>query len=231
MEWFAIHFLYCMKQPHPAVLSKIEDFFQSGKTMVYKRGESILRGDDIPVGVYYLKHGNVRQYLISPTGMTFIVHIYKVGSFFPLTWILNDTPNMYHFDALTEVTISRASKNTFVSFLKQNSDVLFYATQKLAAGLHGLVTRVGQLVIDDAYTKTVLLLLYYAENFGAANNEGLWLRVPLAHREIASWIGTTRETVSLSMESLKNKGLVKNIGRKIVIPDVDVLRKEITPGK
>jgi CRP-like cAMP-binding protein len=218
-----------MKQPDETVVHSLDEFFQSGQMIRYKKGECILRADDVPVGVYFLKSGNVRQYIISPTGDTFIIHVYKPGSFFPLTWIINDTPNVYNFDALTESTIVRASKEGFVALLHNNPDVLFFAAQKLAAGISGLVTRVGQLVIDEAYTKTILLLLYYADNFGKETSRGLELTVPLTHREIASWIGTTRETASLQMETLKKNGLVRMVGRKIIIPNRAQLQKEIAP--
>lgn len=215
------------KYDHQAAKS-VEAFFIPYSPMAYKKGEIILRAEDAPFGVYYLKNGYVRQYLLSPSGETFIVHIYKPGSFFPLTWILNDTQNLYHFEAMTPATIVRAPKEPFIEFLKSNPGALMYATQRLAAGLSGFITRVTQLVLDDAYTKTILLILYYAENFGTKTKDGVELQVPLTHREIASWIGTTRETASLQVETLIKKGLLTTRGRLLTIRDLLTLQKEIT---
>jgi len=210
-----------------AAIKKVDDFFASYPTIVYKKGETILRAEDSPLGVYYLKSGYVHQYIISPSGETFMVHIYKPGSFFPLMWVVNDTPNIFHFDAMTGTHIVRAPKDIFIAFLKDHPDALYYATQRLAAGLSGLVNRVGQLVLDDAYTKTILLLLYYADNFGEETAEGLALKLPLAHREIASWIGTTRETASLQVETLQKKGIITTHGRLLIIHDLSALQKEL----
>ena len=201
-------------------------YFGSAQELRYPKGQNILRSEDVPYGVYYLKQGYVRQYLLSPSGDTFIIHIYKPGSFFPLPWVLNDLPNLYHFEAMTDVIIARGKKEPFVEFLKNNPPVLYYAAQKLAAGMYGLVNRVGQLVLDDAYTKVALLLLYFAETFGEKHAGGTRLTVFLTHREIASWIGTTRETASLQIERLIKKGLVKADGRYIVVADMEALRKE-----
>ncbi len=206
----------------------IDVFFAPFPPMTYKKGEIILRAEDAPFGVYFLKSGYVRQYLLSPSGETFIVHIYKPGSFFPLTWILNDTPNLHHFEAMTPATIVRAPKETFVDFIRSNPQALMYASQRLAAGLSGFITRVSQLVLDDAYTKTILLVLYYAENFGIKTKEGIELQIPLTHREIASWIGTTRETASLQVETLVKKGLLATRGRLLIIKDLLSLQKEIS---
>ena len=218
-----------MMKKDPKATQSVEEFFAKHQSMSYKKGEIILRAEDVPYGVYYLQSGFVRQYLLSPTGETFIVHIYKPGSFFPLTWILNETPNIYHFEAMTPATIVRAPKDQFVSFLSEHSDVLMYATRRLAAGIAGFTNRVAQLVLDDAYTKTILLILYYAENFGEQTKEGIALQVPLTHREIASWIGTTRETASLQIESLLKKGILTTKGRQLIIRNAEALKREISP--
>lgn len=210
------------------VVKRVESFFSDYTPITYKKGEPILRAEDAPFGVYYLKSGYVRQYLLAPSGETFIVHIYKPGSFFPLTWIINDTPNVYHFEAMTPTTIIRAPKDVFIEFLKTHKDTLFYAMQRLSAGLSGFVTRVAQLVLDDAKTKTILLILYYAENFGEKTEKGIELKIPLTHREIASWIGTTRETASLQVETLVSSGLLQTKGRLLIIPNIEKLKRELT---
>lgn len=222
-----VYLLLDMANTDPKAVKNIDGFFAHYSSMTYKKGEFILRAEDMPFGVYYLKTGYVRQYLLSPSGETFIVHIYKPGSFFPLTWILNDTPNVYHFEAITSVTVARAPKDAFLAFLKDHPEALFYATQRLALGLSGFVSRVAQLVLDDAYTKTILLLLYYAENFGEPTNEGIALSIPLTHREIASWIGTTRETASLQVENLVKKGFLATRGRLLIVKDPIKLKAEI----
>lgn len=219
--------MYDMVHTNSQAVKKIDAFFADFPPMSYKKGELILRAEDAPFGAYFLKSGYVRQYLFSPSGETFMVHIYKPGSFFPLTWIINDTPNLYHFEAMTPASVSRAPKEPFLELIHTNPDVLFYATQRIALGLAGFVNRVAQLVLDDAYTKTILLISYYADNFGEQTKEGIALQIPLTHREIASWIGTTRETASLQVETLVKKGLLRTRGRLLTIPDLSLLQKEI----
>lgn len=222
-----VYLMYDMAKTNPQAIKKIDAFFADYSPMSYKKGELILRAEDAPFGVYYLQSGYVRQYLLSPSGETFIVHIYKPGSFFPLTWILNDTPNVYHFEAMTPAVLTRAPKEAFLSFIKEYPEVLFYATQRLALGLAGFVSRVAQLVLDDAYTKTILLILYYADNFGEQTKEGIALKIPLTHREIASWIGTTRETASLQVETLVKKGLLATKGRLLIVRNISQLQREV----
>lgn len=220
-----------MIQSEALAHQKIERFFTDYTKLLYKRGEVILRAEDPPAGVYFLKSGFVRQYLISPSGETLILHVYRPGSFFPLMWAINNIPNNFYFEAVTAVEVYRAPQNQVVTFLKKHPDILFETTQRLIGGLHGLVSRVGYLVLDNAYIKTVLLILYFAKNFAEPSEVGVSLRVPLVHREIAAWIGTTRETASLQMEALKRKGLIKARGRKLIVPNLHLLEAEFSASR
>lgn len=215
------------KQKELKGMTKATDtFFSRFPTLQYKKGEVILRAEDPPSGVYYLKSGFVRQYIVNANGDMFVIHIYRPGSFFPLMWAVNNIPNSFYFEAMTQTVVHRAPKDPVIKFLRQHPDILFYTTQRLISGLHGLVSRIEHLVLDTAYMKTALLLLYLAQHFGKPADGGILLRVPVRHREIAAWIGTTRETASLQIEALKRRGILKTRGRQLIIPDLKLLERE-----
>lgn len=205
---------------------KVEKFFSEYTKRTYKKRETIIRADDQPMGVYYVVKGSVRQYMVSGSGEIFMVHVYKPGSFFPLMWAINDIPNSFYFDAVVQAEIVRAPRDKVIAFLKRNPDVLFHTLERILSGLHGFVTRVSHVVLDDAHKKTALLLLYFAKNFGEKTDAGITLKFPLVHREIAAWIGTTRETASLQIEALQKKGIISTQGRHIVITNLKLLEGE-----
>ncbi len=211
---------------------KITDaFFSRYGALQYKRGDVILRAEDPPAGVYYLKSGYVRQYVVGVNGDMFVTHIFRPGAFFPLMWAVNDIPNSFYFEAMAPVVVHRAPKEEVVKFLRRHPDVLFDTTQRLISGLHGIVKRIEHLVLDPAYMKTALVLLYFAEHFGIREEEGVHLHIPVRHKEIAAWIGTTRETASLQVEALKRKGIIKTRGRQLIIPDLKLLQEEALASK
>ena len=206
----------------------VAEFFQKHTLAHYKQGEIILRAGDTPTGVYFLKCGYVRMYLLSAAGDILMFHIYRPGAFFPMTWVINNTPNNYYYDAVGTVEIYRAPKADFQAFLKRSPDVLEEFNRRILAGLSGLLRRMELLVLDEAYPKTVKLLLYFAEQFGETNGKDS-VRLPLlvTHKDIASWIGTTRETASLQMEILKKQQLVDYKHRTILVPSISALRREL----
>jgi CRP-like cAMP-binding protein len=205
----------------------VDSFFSKYTKLVYKKGETILRAEEPPAGVMYVKRGYVRQFVVSETGETLILHVFKPGSFFPMMWVLNNEYNRFYYEAIVQTEIWRAPKDDVLTFLKDYPDVFVHFTKRLMTGVNGLLQRLEHLILDTAYIKTVLLILYYTRNFGVRHDGQLVLEAPLTHKEVASWIGTTRETASLQMESLKKKGLLAYEGRTLIIPNVDRLEREI----
>lgn len=204
----------------------IDTFFSKYTKLQYKKGEIILRAGDPPPGALYLKKGFVRMSFAAQTGDMLVLHVFKAGSCFPMPWVINDTPNRYYFEAITPVEIWRAPRVDARRLLKEHSEILSFMMEKILLGLSGFMQRMEFLVFDSAYKKTMLLLQYYAKNFSDEKQEGKLL-IPLTHKEIAAWIGTTRETASLQIEALKRKKLIQYNRRYIVIPDVALLDKEI----
>jgi CRP/FNR family transcriptional regulator len=212
----------------PKIIKKLEGYFGAFPLLKYKKGEVILRPENDPQGVSYLKKGYVRQYMVAQSGAMLMLHIFKPGSFFPMTWVVNNESNRYYLEAVTPVEIWRAPKKEVGEFLKAHADVAHDLTRRLLLGISGMRRRMEYLVMDSAYQKTVLLFLYLVQNIGEKEGTGFVLPVPVTHREIAAWIGTTRETASLQVETLKKRGLIIYRRRQLVIPNFKKLEKQIT---
>jgi CRP/FNR family transcriptional regulator, cyclic AMP receptor protein len=204
----------------------IDDFFAPFTHIRYKKGEIILRAGDPPSGVLYLKKGLVRMSCVAKSGDSLVVHVFKDGSYFPMMWVINDTVNTHYYEALNEVEIIRAPREALRRFLHDHPEILEHFMSRLLAGVSGLLQRMEYLVFESAYKKTILLLLYYIKNFSDTQVKGK-LAIPLTHKEIAAWIGTTRETASLQIEELKKKHLIEYDKRTIIIPNIRMLEKEV----
>ncbi len=204
-----------------------EKFFIDHPTVRVHKGAIILRADQNPTGVYYLRSGLVKQYVIGGSGDTFVIHVYRPGSFFPMAWAINKTPNAYYFEAINDVFLTVAPLADTYEFLKTNPTVLFHFVSRLLLGLSGVIERMEYLVLETAYQKIVRLLVYFAKTFGKPiTGDKILIPIALSHREIATWIGTTRETTSLQIEALKKRGIITNRGRLLVVNSLERLENE-----
>ncbi|MEN9407622.1 MAG: hypothetical protein RLZZ455_838 [Candidatus Parcubacteria bacterium] len=209
-----------------------EAFFDASRSLFYKKGEVIIRPGDVPQGVYLLRKGFVRFYSVSKDGEELTLLIFKPGDFFPVRFAITDQEITYYYESMTAVEVKRATTLSFREFLKGNPEVLLTITGSILIRLRTVYERMEYLVYGSAYEKVASILYVFAKEYGETVPEGVMIGVPLTHRDIASVIGMTRETVSVEMGRLFEKNLITHKGKCVVVCNPEKLRKEsllITP--
>ena len=206
--------------------SQLELFFRDFAQLHYKKGETILRAEDFPTGVYFLAKGFTRLYAVSRKGEELTLIIFKPGDFFPVMWAVNNARTNYYLEAMTNVDIWRVPQDKFLVFIKSNPEVFFELTSKILVRFGGLLKRMEYLVFGNAYAKVASIITICAERFGRREKGKVIIEVPLTHSDLASMVGVTRETASIEIKKIEKKGLIGHQGRLIVVKNLKGLRKE-----
>lgn len=206
--------------------AKLNLFFATFKPVSYKRHEIVLHPGDVPAGVSYVKKGFVRQYLVSIQGAELTTVIYKPGDLFPLLWVINNTVSLRYFETMTPAELWRAPRERFLDFMTQEPEVFLKLVSRVLSRVNALSERLEYLAFGNAYTKVASILYILAERFGEKRKGGeILIQLPLTHKDLASLLGLARETVSIGMEQLKEKGII-TYNRHIVIKNLKRLEKE-----
>ena len=211
-------------------MEALEFFFSQFKPLLYRKRETILRADDTPQGVYYIKKGYVRVYSVSAEGQELTLFILQPNDFFPVRWSITYHPIRYSYETLTPTEVWRSPRELFVSFLKKHPGILFEILGRTLARLGSILQGMEYLVYGDAYAKVAAILFILTDRFGKktfpVNGKGIAIPFPLTHRDIAALIGVTRETVSLEMKKLYRKNVVIHKSHFVVISDIEKLKRE-----
>lgn len=215
----------CMNDLNVAFLR----LFSSSRKYTYARSKVILTPNEPVTGGYYLASGYVRQYGLSPTGAELTIHIFTPGSLFPLMWIVNDIPNRYYFEALEKTTIYLAPKEDIVHFFQSNEKLWGPVVKRLLDGLDKVSSRLELLAYEKAPLRIISTLIYLARHFGKQTRKGIMITLRFSHRDIATFAGMSRETVSRELEKLNKKGLISSYKRFLLVPNIEKL-KQIMQG-
>jgi CRP-like cAMP-binding protein len=207
------------------VAIKVDNFFIQFKYQQYKKGEIIVRAEEEPQGIFYLKEGKVKMYTISKKGDEIVVNLFRPISFFPMSWAINKTHNRYYYEAVTDAEIFLAPKDKTLAFIKVNPDVLYNLLSRVYKGIDGIFERMSYLMKGNAYDRLITEILIAARRFGANDNKKLIISI--TEEDLASQAGLTRETVSREMKILKDKNLLTFHKRTIVINNIEMLEKEL----
>lgn len=210
------------------VWKKCDDFFSKFQSVEYEKGSIIIHPEESPRGIFYLKSGYVREYGISLQGIEITLHMFAPHSFFPMMWGMNDIPNRYYYEALTEITACITPRDKVIDFLKSEPLILMDLTKRLLLGLDRLTTRIEYLTLGKASTKVISVLLYLARHFGEVKDKQIVIKSKFTHRDIAAFAGITRETTSREWEKLQKKGLISYDDQFIQINNIDDLKEALS---
>lgn len=207
---------------------KIESFFSRFRLIHYQSGETLFSAQDTPPGIFYLKKGFVRQFYISEQGVELTIHMYGPESHFPMMWGLTEIPNRHHFQALTEIDVFLAPKDKVIEFFESEPRIAFDFSKRLLTGLDGLARRIESITFGKAYDRVVSVMLYLANHFGDKRGKAISINHRFTHNDIAALVGITREHVSLEMEKLEKKRLIKFRDHSMIIPNITKLETEFS---
>jgi CRP-like cAMP-binding protein len=209
-----------------SVNNKIEEFFNQFKHQVYKKGEILIRADDEPSGIFYLKKGIVKEYAISKKGDELVINLFKPVVFFPMSLAFNNAKNKYFFEAITDLEVWRAPKNEVLTFVKNNPDVLYDLVKRVYKGTDGLLTRMTYLMAGNAYTRLITELIIQAQRFGKTKSGIIELKI--SEKDLGVQSGMARETISREMKTLKDKGLISLEKSVFKIYNIAKLEEELS---
>lgn len=86
--------------------------------------------------------------------------------------------------------------------------------------------RLGTLPYQSVPARVATMLLELAERFGVRDSRGVIVNLRLTHRQLASLVGATRETVSTVLAEFRRAGWVEVESKRVVLLDRDHLKQE-----
>ncbi len=204
---------------HNQQRDKIRAFFYSHTRIQYKKGETIIRPEDTPSGVYLIEWGFVKAYSITKYGEQNLMLVRGSGSVFPLIWAFTGEHRAICYEAMEETSLWRVSKADYVDFLNKNPEVYPIILDMAIEAYRLHSERVLTLSYRTARERIVSFLLVTAHRFGIQlpDVSGITIQAPFRQSDIASSVNATRETTSRELNNLKKKGLIVYKDGKIVI--------------
>ena len=118
-------------------------------------------------------------------------------------------------------------KQALQQIVHKYPNIVMGVTKLIGVRRQRVERRLRNLLFRSNRERVIHLLLELAEKYGQLTPEGLELNIRLSHQEMASVIGSTRETVTVVLGQLQSEGLVKIARRRISIRDLKKLAADV----
>lgn len=196
-----------------------------GKMQRFMRGDFVFRAGESSQQVFLLLSGRIKIYQSSSVGKEAILWFCFAGELFGLAEAARHGERMVSARACDVSEVLGIRQEQFAAFLETHPRTSLIVVQVLACRLRMLSDVVINLISDDVRTRILKMALQLGSRCGLPSPLGLCLDIALTHQEIADMIGTTRQTVTVTLNQLEREGLLKTDHHKIHITGSDLLAK------
>jgi len=190
----------------------------------YAAGDVLFREGDPGREVFMLQEGRVRIMkrvrLVERS-----LQILKPGDLFGEGALLVGSPRTSSAVALSEVVVLALDPDTFGDLLQSSAAVAMRLVQQLVRRLRDAEDQIENMMLRDSQSKIVNALLKLATETG--RNSGA-AQVSVSPLELSSRSGLDVDTVKRGILQLREGQYVRISEEKVVIDDLDALRKLFT---
>lgn len=189
-----------------------------------RRREVVYLPGDPAETIYLVNGGRVKISKVTRDGKALTLNYCGPSEIFGESSLVEGGAREEMAEAMENSMISELELSVFEGLLTSNASLGLSMVKLLAKRRLDLENKVETLVFRDVTSKLAELLLELAEEYGVEDSRGTLIALKITHQELANLIGSTRETVSLTLSQFKRKQLLTTEGRKVIVTDSESLR-------
>lgn len=185
----------------------------------YERGQFIHRAGDPSDKLYIVHKGKVKVYRLSDTGKEQLVRILTSGDFAGEMALFSSTDHDAYAEAMQPSEICAIYRTDVRELLLQYPEISLHVLAELSRRLSTSEKQTAAIATASINARLAQYLTDLAEQENSTN-----FSLPMNRRHLASFLGTTPETVSRRLGEFEEAGWILQTGqRKVTILDLDAL--------
>jgi CRP/FNR family cyclic AMP-dependent transcriptional regulator len=195
----------------------------------FQRGQILYTPQETSEVLLMLKKGRVRIYRVSPDGREFTLTVVGAGTVFgemPLT--AQRLENAYA-EAM-EPVVCKMRRPDFERLVMDKPQVGLKVMSVLSERLLLAEDRMEDIALKEVPTRLASFILQLIESEGVVTREGYKVPAQYTHRQVATMIGSKRETVTKAFTLLQQAGTVELKRRRIHVKNVETLKRVADQG-
>ncbi len=207
--------------------SDIADLEAKSKVRKLKKGEPVYLPTEQADGVLLVAQGRVKVCHATPDGKQSILGFLDVGEIFGELSLLGNSRRDEYVEATENTTLVLLPKDSINLVLRKYPELVLGITKLIGLRRQRVEKRLRNLLFRSNRERVIHLLIELCEKYGRNTEFGITLDIRLSHQEMASIIGSTRETVTVVLGQLQKENLIKIARRRVVILQLQTLAEAV----
>ena len=193
----------------------------------FSRGELIYMPADAGDCVFLVSSGRVKLYHITAEGKQELLALIDPGELFGELAVVGGAAREEFAEVMEAGSVVKIPRDVIQKLMEQHPGVALGVTKLMGLRRQRVERRLKSLLYGSNRDRLIHLLLGLAEKYGVRTREGIQIGIKLSHQELASIIGSTRETVTVVLGELQNEGRLTIRRRQIVLQELEALARSI----
>lgn len=193
--------------------------------MRFPKGSVVFAESQKARNVYVIRRGQVKVVLSSPHGRPLLIRVAHPGDVLGLSAVLSKSP--YDVTAVVKerAELLKFEGENFLKFILQHIEGSLWAVEALNCEYRSALDDVYRLgIYNTVISRLAHLLCAMGGEIDPSSDGSLELRITLTQEEIASMLGSSRESVTRAMRVLRDNEIIAVRARRITILQMDALR-------
>jgi CRP-like cAMP-binding protein len=210
-------------------LSKEEltQIIKIAQTRFYKHKMYIFMQDDPLDRVFFIHSGKVKIYKTDFSGKEQIISILEPGEMFPHTGFFRRGKFPAHAEVMENANLIVIPIDKFEEILISHPELCIKLFNDLGEKIVELQQSLEAQILHNTYEQIILLLIRLCKTNGEKIDDKYKLTTQFTNRELANMIGTSRETVSRTINQLKKKEFIWQNDDGFYLLDQEALQQEL----
>lgn len=176
----------------------------------YKKGENIYLAGEQSNSLYIVRKGKIRIYRLSDSGKEQLVRILRSGDFTGELALFNEGIHESFAEAMEETNVCTIRRNDLQKLLGKYPAIALKILAEFSSRLEQSEKQTARFATEKVETR---LALFLAECLDA-NLDSNEFVLPMSKKDIASYLGTTPETISRKLLDLEEMGYIRQKAKK-----------------
>ena len=195
----------------------------AGELEVVPGGTVVIRQGAAPDGLSVIGRGRVRVERVAADGRLVPLGYRGAGDVLGESCFGHAAAHDENATAMEELEYARIPLAVLDTLLAEDAALGSAAFALLLARQREIEDRIESLLFRNVEGRLAEFLVQAADRWGVPNPKGTLISAPITHLEIAQAIGSTRETVTLTLGALRREGLLDVAGRRLIVRDREAL--------
>lgn len=201
----------------PEQMAEVMGVIQSAS---FKKGEILYREGGSSDSLYIVNRGSVKIYRLSESGKEQLIRILNPGDFTGELALFREAHNEGYAEAMSESDVCMIKRDDFNALLQKYPTIALKVLSEFANRLGALETQTTRFATEKVETRLAMFLAECQEKAHGSPN----IELPMSKKNLASYLGTTPETLSRKLTDFEEAGYIQQrTSKNITILDLDEL--------